>query len=518
VTGFPVRTVSPELAQRYADEGWWTPDTLGDLLGRGLKDNPHVTFHVHSAQRPYAGTYADVELLARQLAAGLRARGVAPGDVIAFQLPNWVEAAVTFWASALLSAVVVPIVHFYGPKELRYILGTVKPKVFITAEGFGRMTYDPDVSADIPIVAVVGPTFDAILDTEPMTDTLTTDPANPALIAFTSGTTSNPKGVIHSHQSLGFETRQLLANYPPGRGRQLTALPVGHFIGMLGAFLIPVIEGAPIDLCDVWDPDRAIDLMESDGVALGGGPPYFVTSLLDHPRFTDEHLQYIKYLGLGGSTVPAAVTRRLADLGILVHRSYGSSEHPSITGSHWTAPEDKRLYTDGEARPGVEVWMADDGEILSRGPDLFIGYTDPALTAHAIDDDGWYHTGDIGVMDDDGFVTITDRKSDIIIRGGENISALEVEEILLGLPAVAEAVVVSAPDARLGEHAAAVLRVKAGQVMPSLGEVREHFARAGVAKQKWPEELHEVDDFPRTASGKVQKFVVRQGLRDKIES
>jgi acyl-CoA synthetase len=225
----------------------------------------------------------------------------------------------------LLSAVVVPIVHFYGPKELRYILGTVKPKVFITAEGFGRMTYAPDVSADIPIVAVVGPTFDAILDTEPMTDTLTTDPANPALIAFTSGTTSNPKGVIHSHQSLGFETRQLLANYPPGRGRQLTALPVGHFIGMLGAFLIPVIEGAPIDLCDVWDPDRAIDLMESDGVALGGGPPYFVTSLLDHPRFTDEHLQYIKYLGLGGSTVPAAVTRRLADLGILVHRSYGSS-------------------------------------------------------------------------------------------------------------------------------------------------------------------------------------------------
>jgi acyl-CoA synthetase (AMP-forming)/AMP-acid ligase II len=506
------------LAHRYAEQGWWTGDTLGDLLGRGLKDNPHVAFHVHSAQRPYSGTYADVELLARRVAAGLRARGVGPGDVIAFQVPNWVEAAVTFWASAFLSAVVVPIVHFYGPKELSYILGTVKPKVFITAEGFGRMTYDPDVSADVPIVAVVGPSFDALLDTEPMTDTLAADPGSPALIAFTSGTTSNPKGVIHSHQTLGFETRQLLSNYPPGRGRQLTALPVGHFIGMLGAFLIPVIEGAPIDLCDVWDPEKAIDLMESDGVALGGGPPYFVTSLLDHPRFTDEHLQYIKYLGLGGSTVPAAVTRRLADLGILVHRSYGSSEHPSITGSHWTAPEDKRLFTDGEARPGVEVRMAEDGEILSRGPDLFIGYTDPALTAKAFDDDGWYHTGDIGVMDDDGYVTITDRKSDIIIRGGENISALEVEEILLGLPAVAEAVVVAAPDARLGERAAAVLRIKPEHVMPALSEVREHFERAGVAKQKWPEELHEVDDFPRTASGKVQKYVVRQRLRVGSES
>lgn len=511
-----IRVVAPELARRYEERGWWTPDTLGDLLARGLKDNQDTTFRVHSAVRPFTGTFGDVERLARRLAAGLRARGVGAGDVVAFQLPNWVEAAATFWASAFLSAVVVPIVHFYGPKELRYILSSVRPRAFITAEGFGRMTYAPDVCADVPTVALVGESFDALLDDEPMAGTLATDPAGPALIAFTSGTTSNPKGVIHSHQTLGFETRQLLANYPPGRGRQLTALPVGHFIGMLGAFLIPVLDGAPIDLCDVWDPDTAIDLMDADGVALGGGPPYFVTSLLDHPRFTAEHLRYISHIGLGGSTVPAAVTRRLADLGILVTRSYGSSEHPSITGSHFTAPEDKRLFTDGNARTGVEVRLADDGEILSRGPDLFIGYTDPALTARAFDEDGWYHTGDIGVMDDDGYLTITDRKSDIIIRGGENISALEVEEVLLGMPAVAEAVVVAAPDSRLGEHAAAVLRVKPGHDMPTLGEVREHFERAGVAKQKWPESLHQVDDFPRTASGKVQKYVVRQSIRDAV--
>ena len=514
MTGIRVRNVSPGLARRYHDQGWWTPDTLGDLLGRGLKDNPQVTFRVHSTQRPYSGTFGDVEVLARRLAAGLRARGVGPGDVVAFQLPNWVEAAATFWASAFLSAVVVPIVHFYGPKELRYILANVRPRAFITAERFGRMAYDADLCADVPTVALVGDSFDALLGAEPMEGTLAADPAAPALIAFTSGTTSDPKGVIHSHQTLGFETRQLLANYPPDRGRQLTALPVGHFIGMLGAFLIPVIEGAPIDLCDVWDPDRAIDLMESDGVSLGGGPPYFVTSLLDHPRFTAEHLRYIKHIGLGGSTVPVAVTRRLADLGILVTRSYGSSEHPSITGSHYMAPEDKRLLTDGSARPGVEVRLAEDGEILSRGPDLFIGYTDPALTAQAFDGDGWYHTGDIGVMDDDGYLTITDRKSDIIIRGGENISALEVEEVLLGLPAVAEAVVVAAPDARLGEHAAAVLRTKPGHSMPTLSDIRDHFGRAGIAKQKWPEELHQVDDYPRTASGKVQKYLVRQNIRE----
>ena len=158
--------------------------------------------------------------------------------------------------------------------------------------------------------------------------------------------------------------------------------------------------------------------------------------------------------------------------------------------------------------------MADDGEILSRGPDLFLGYTDPALTARAFDDDGWYHTCDIGVLDDDGYLTITDRKSDIIIRGGENISALEVEEVLLSLPAVAESVVIAAPDPRLGEHAAALLRIKPGHSMPTLSDVRDHFERAGIAKQKWPEELHQVDDYPRTASGKVQKYLVRQNIRE----
>ncbi len=507
-----MRKIPVELTKRYEDEGWWKPETLGDLVADGLQAHPDTGFWVHSAVRPFEGTFADVELQARRLAAGLRRRGVGPGDVVALQLPNWMEAAATFWASAFLGAVVVPIVHFYGRKELSHIISTARPKVFITAGEFGRMKYQPDLCADVPIVGLVGENFENLLDDEPLAGTIPADPASPALIAFTSGTTSNPKGVIHSHQTLGFETRQLLENYPPDRGRQLTATPVGHFIGMLGAFLIPVLEGAPIDLCDVWDPGRVLELIESDGLSIGGGPPYFVTSVLDHPNCTPEHVRHFTTVGLGGSTVPAAVTQRLADLGIFVFRSYGSTEHPSITGSRRSAPEEKRLFTDGDVRPGVEIRLGPDGEIFSRGPDLCLGYTDDEMTARAFDDDGWYRTGDVGVLDDDGYLTITDRKADVIIRGGENISALEVEEVLLTMPAVAEAVVVSAPDARLGEHAAAVLRVREGHDMPTMDDVHEHFERAGVAKQKWPEELHEVDDFPRTASGKVQKFVVRQRI------
>lgn len=507
-----MRTMPAELIERYEAEGWWTRETIGDLLAYGLDAAPDVEFRVHSAVRPWRGTFADVERTARRLAAGLRARGVGPGDVVAFQLPNWMEGAAVFWASAFLGAVVVPIVHFYGRKEVGYILDAVAPRVFITADRFGRMEHQPDLSAAVPVVGVVGRDFDELLADEPLPGVIATDPAAPALIAFTSGTTRDPKGVVHSHQTLGFETRQLAGLYPPDRGRQLTAAPIGHFIGMVNSFLIPVLDGSPVNLADVWDPGRVLELMESDGLTVGGGAAYFMTSLLDHPDFTPRHLTAMKYAGLGGAAVPVAVTTRLTELGMTVFRSYGSTEHPSITGSRHTAPESKRLHTDGDALPGTEIRLAEDGEILSRGPDLCLGYTDPALTERAFDDEGWYRTGDIGVIDEDGYLTITDRKADIIIRGGENISALEVEEVLLALPTVAEAAVVAAPDARLGEHAAAALRLKPGHPAPTLDEMRAHLEGAGLARQKWPEELHVVREFPRTASGKVQKFVLRRDI------
>jgi acyl-CoA synthetase len=509
-----MRTVPPELVEQYEAAGWWTRDTLGELLARGLAAAPDAEFRVHSQVRPWSGTFADVERVARRLAAGLRARGVGPGDAVAFQLPNWMEAAAVFWASSFLGAAVVPIVHFYGRKEVGYILDSVKPRVFISAERFGRMQYDPELSANVEIVGVVERDFDHLLADEPLPGVLAADPATPALIAFTSGTTRDPKGVVHSHQTLVCETRQLASRFPADRGKQLTAAPVGHFIGMVNAFLIPVLDGTPVNLLDVWDPGVALRLMKDEGLTVGGGATYFVTSLIDHPDFTPEHLLHMRYAGLGGSSVPAAVTTRLARLGVTVFRAYGSTEHPSITGSLHTAPEAKRLFTDGEAQPGVEIRLAPDGEIISRGPDLCIGYTDPALTAAAFDADGWYRTGDVGVLDDDGYLTITDRKADFIIRGGENISALEVEDVLLGLPGVAEAVVVSAPDPRLGEHAAAVLRMVPGNPPPTMDDVRAHFDRAGIARQKWPEELHAVAEFPRTPSGKVQKFRVRAAVAD----
>jgi acyl-CoA synthetase (AMP-forming)/AMP-acid ligase II len=255
-------------------------------------------------------------------------------------------------------------------------------------------------------------------------------------------------------------------------------------------------------------------MMREEGLGVGGGATYFLTSLLDHPDFTDEHLKLMPYAGLGGSAVPVAVTQRATDLGMKAFRSYGSTEHPSITGCLIDEPEIKRLTTDGHAMPGVEVRLDADGEILSRGPDCFLGYIDPALTEAVFEDDGWYRTGDVGVLDEDGYLTIVDRISDVIIRGGENISAVEIEELLMQLPAVAEVCVVAEPDNRLGERAAAIVRVREGHELPTLDEVREHLAAAGLARQKWPEALYQVQDLPRTPSGKVQKFRLRQQLRE----
>jgi acyl-CoA synthetase len=532
-----MRTVPADLAKRYEAAGWWTRDSIGDMLARGLAAAPDAVFRVHSDARPWAGTLGDVEHTARRLAAGLRSRGVGPGDVVVFQLPNWMEAAAVFWASAFLGAVVVPVVHFYGRKEVGYILDAVKPKVYIAAARFGRAEFQPDLAAGVPIVGVVGGDpkhgdskhgdskhgdskhgdskhgdFDELLADEPFDGLLAVNPASPALIAFTSGTTRDPKGVIHSHQTLGFETRQLAGRFPPDRGQQLTAAPVGHFIGMVTALLIPVLDGTPIHMTDAWDPGKVLRLMETYGVTPGGGAPYYMTSLLDHPDITPGHTALMKYAGMGGAPVPVPLSLRLEERGIRVWRSYGSTEHPSITASAATAPADKRIYTDGEALDGVEIRLTDEGEILSRGPDLCLGYTDDALTARTFDDEGWYHTGDIGVLDDDGYLTIVDRKSDVIIRGGENISALEVEDLLLGIDGIAEVAVVAAPDPRLGEHAVAILRLLPGHATPNLDQVRSHLERAGLARQKWPEEIHTVDDFPRTASGKVQKFRLRQDL------
>jgi len=531
------REVEPSRARRYVRDGFWDDRSLGHVLGEGLRDAAREPFTVRSERRPFRGTLGDVDALARRLAGGLRARGIGPGDAVAFQLPNWAEAAATFYAACHLGAVVVPIVHFYGAKEVGHILRRTRVRALVTADRFAHLDYLATLDGlraeglpDLELVAVVGGPapgtlpFDALADADPLDAPVAVDPTAPALVAYTSGTTSEPKGVVHAHRTIGAEIRQLGAVQATGGPEPLTGAPVGHGIGMLAALLLPVFRRRAIHLIDVWDPARVLAAMLDDGLSAGQGATFFLTSLLDHPDFDPaRHAPLMPFIGLGGAAVPIAVAERARALGIECSRSFGSTEHPSITGSSPSDPWDQRCRTDGRPLPGAELRVVDGGgrgvavgepgEILSRGPDCFWGYTDAALTVDAFDADGWFATGDVGILDANGALTITDRKKDIIIRGGENVSAQEVEELVLRLPGVAEVAVVAAPDARLGEHACAFVRPLEGAAVPTLDDVRAHLDAAGLARQKWPEELRVVDAFPRTPSGKVQKFVLRASLR-----
>jgi len=530
-----LREPSAELRERYLSEGFWRDDTLASVLAEALPRNGARPFRVWSEQRPFEGSIGQVAALARCVAGGLSSRGIGPGDVVAFQIPSWVEAAAIFWGSALCGAIVLPIVHFYGPREVGFILRQSGARAFVSADRFRSFDYLASLDSvcagapQLEWVAVIGEAHEAAIPFEtlaghpPLEGLPPVEPEMPALVAYTSGTTAEPKGVVHTHRSLLAEMRQLAAIQAPGERPTLAGAPVGHFIGMLTGLLLPLQRGLPIHLIDVWDPAAVLRAMLEADLTAGSGSTYFLTSLLDHPECGAAHLARMRTVGLGGAPVPAAVALRAEALGISIIRSYGCSEQPSITGACHSDPREKRLYTDGGALPGVELRLVDEGgrevgaeqpgEILSRGPELFAGYIDPTLSDHAFVDEDWLATGDIGVLDEHGWLTITDRKKDIIIRGGENISAGEVEELIARMPGVAEVAVVAGPDPRLGERACAFVRPQRASASPDLRALQDFLAEAGLTRQKWPEEIHEVEDFARTPSGKIKKFELRALLR-----
>lgn len=542
---WPARRVPPELEKRYVEAGWWTDETLGAMVARQLASHPASQVAIWSRTHPWRGRYADVDADARRLVALLRDRGIEPGEAVAFQLPNWREAIVCFAALALGGYVLVPVVHIYGRKELSFILEQSGAAAYVSPLAYGHVDYAGIVETAAPdslrLHVVVGESggsggsgevpgragparvpWAAADDLAPVTDLPAIPPDAVSVLAYTSGTTADPKGVIHDHRSLLGELRHMAAYMMPGRPK-LMGSPVTHATGMLGAVLGPLVTGEAIHLIDRWDPGHALEVMREAGIGGGTGASVFLASLFDHPDFTQEHAALIDRVGLGGAPVPVALGERASSLGIRIIRSYGSTEHPSTTGCQFDDPADRRHRTDGRVLEGVELRLVDEegaevavgepGEILSRGPDLCLGYTDPALTAAAFDDEGWYRTGDVGVLDAEGYLTLTDRVKDVIIRGGENVSAAEVEGALQRLPGVAEVAVVAAPDARLGEHACAFVRMQPGKAAPTLEIVTAHLAETGLARQKWPEDLRLVDDFPRTAAGKIRKVELRARLR-----
>ena len=436
---------SESLRDRWYRQGWYSQRTLIDALEQGAAERGGVelTFYADGVER--TGTVAEIHDRSRSVAAGLQYSGVQSGDAVAVQMTNRLECAVAYQAVLLCGAVLVPIVHIYGLKEVEFIIAESAAKMLITA------------STDFDELGESG-----YRRPSPVADDVT-------VLIYTSGTTSAPKGVQHSHNSMLAEQAtlpHLLAGTPDSV--QLVTFPPGHIAGV-NSLLRPLIRGQRAVFMDRWNPATAVDLIGRHRITSTSGAPFHLEGLLALGD-TGGKLTTLREFLTGAATVTEDLGHRANAAGVRSYRCYGSTEQPTVTGAGADDPEPVRLGTDGRPLPGnaVRILAADgteqpigvDGEVVTQGPDQFIGYRDPALDAEAFTADGWFRTGDLGHVDADGRLTITDRIKDVIIRGGETISSGQVEDVLNTHPAIAEGAAVAAPDPRYGDVVAAVVVVK----------------------------------------------------------
>lgn len=355
-------------------------------------------------------------------------------------------------------------------------------------------------------------------------------PDNAAVVLFTAGSTGGPKGVVHTHAALAGKTRQM------GEIHGLTdddvvlmPAPLSHMSGLLNGILVPGALGLTTVLMDRWNPAQALSLIQSERVTFMVGPPTFFYDLWHDDGFTAEAVRSLRLVSCGGAGVTESfVDEASTRLDCVVKRTYGSTEAPTVATAHVTDHGTRRCADrDGRAVPGVELRVVDPrdgedlrrgeaGELLIRGPELMWGYLEPEQTAFAVDEQGWFHTGDLATLDDEGWITIVGRLKDLIIRGGENIAAGEIESVLEAHPDVAQAVVVGHPDERLGERVVAYLVVDPSsaavdlEIAVDLEVVRAWCEAHGVARFKIPERVQVVDALPVLPTGKPDRAALVQ--------
>jgi acyl-CoA synthetase (AMP-forming)/AMP-acid ligase II len=432
---------------------------------------------------------------------------------------------VAIWHAGAVSC---PIAPFYREHELRQVIEQVRPAAVVTVEtfrGFAHAEAFDDLLAgagldDVARIVLRGTRpgwspFDAVISHGSRQQYADIAADEPCLILFTSGTTSGAKAAVHSSRTLLAETRQLADAWGLSwEDVAYMAAPLQHITGVLNAMTIPLLVGASAVLSERWDADVAVTDIMRHRVTYSAGATVFLQELTDAARSARVHLP-LRMFACGGAAVPRAVMERSEEQGIPAARVYGMTELPTVTVMNRAYPFDLRAETDGAIAPGVQVRVvgtdgepldaACAGELLVRGPEQMLGYLDADANRAALGGEGWFSTGDVGVVDGAGFVTITGRLKDVINRGGEKFSARDIEDLLVAHPAVRQAAVVPGPDARFGEVPVAfVVFDQPGQA--SAEDLSRHLHDTGLARQKTPVAWHFVDALPMTPSGKVKKF------------
>jgi cyclohexanecarboxylate-CoA ligase len=515
----------------YRESGSWEGRDIASFLAEQVRLRPQALAVVDGTVRL---TFEELSRRATSLAAELKNLGVAPGRSVFVQLPNWWETLVAFHAVARLGAVINPVIPIYREAEISFIAGQTRPAAIIIPHRFRGVDYVRMISRvltearlDTPVLVVRpdgdedhgGISFGELLDRPRPDDTAPSQPApssdDIALLLYTSGTTALPKGVLHSHDTLVYECRSIasVCNLRDDMPVFMPS-PLTHITGFLYGFLMPAMIGCSAALLDRWDPQQAVDVVEDVGCRFTAAATPFLKNLTEIYQQQGRR-SALSYFACGGADVPPDLVRHAARvLGCYVSRVYGSSEFPTLTFGPLEATEHQRAETDGypvgEVRYRLDEVTDGIGELLVQGPEMFHGYLDASLNDDAFTEDGFFRTGDLASVEESGFIRIRGRKKDIIIRKGENISAREVEDHLYALESVRDVAVIAMPDAERGERVCAVVVTDVRGLL--LDDLTQHLSQRGLAKQKWPEQLELVTELPRTASGKVQKFVLRAML------
>lgn len=537
--------LAPRRAESIA-QGWWHDRTINDALDACLATCPDQL--ALTAVRAESGdmrrfTYRELARMADRIAVGLSRLGVGRDDVVAMQLPNGWQFTALYLACSRLGAVVNPLMPIFRERELSFMLRHGEAKVLIVPKVFRGFDHEAMARAlqpslpELRRVVVLGgggdDDFDALLTTPAWEDEADAPavlggsrpgPDDITQLIYTSGTTGEPKGVMHSANTV-------MANILPYAERLhlthddvvLMASPMAHQTGFMYGLLMPILLRARVVLLDVWVPKVAVELIRSEGVSFTMASTPFLTDLTKTVQESGAGVPSLKIFLCAGAPIPGALVEQARrTLGTKIVSAWGMTENGAVTLIRPEDDDERAFTTDGCALPGVEVRVVGDlgqalppgtnGRLVVRACSNFGGYLKRPQW-NATDAEGWFDTGDLARLDASGYLRISGRSKDVIIRGGENIPVFEVESLLYKHPAVAQAAIVAYPDERLGERACAVVVTKPGQSLDLAGMV-EFLNGHKLATQYLPERLVLRDAMPSTPSGKIQKFKLREMLRD----
>jgi len=473
-------------------------------------------------------TFDELEHLAERTAAGLLDQGVEPGSLVTWQLPTRIDSVVVSMALARLGVIQNPILHLYREREVAAVLRQSNP-AFVLVPGIWRDrdfgTMAKSLAADLPSPPVVIELGDQLPDGDPATlPAPHADGTELRWVYYTSGTTSEPKGARHSDQTLMAGGRGLAAALDMSADDLGSiAFPYSHIAGP-DYLLMMLSAGFGAVLIEAFVPSEAVSVYRDLGVTMCGGSTAFYQMFLGEQRKSPDAaiIPTLRIISGGGAAKPAELFYDIErEMGVRLVHGYGMTEIPMIAMGSPHDSDEQLANTEGKPVLGAEVRIVkedgvvagadEEGEVRVRGPVVMLGYTDPAANAAAFDEDGWFRTGDLGVLRADGHVRLTGRLKDVIIRKGENISARELEEVLFTHPSVGDVAVIGLPDAERGELVCAVVEPPSDGAALTFDEMVAFLTDAGLMRQKIPERLEVVDRLPRNETlNKVLKYKLRE--------